>query len=200
MVKFIKKLRNGNVMKLIIARHGRTIQNETGIVQGHLPGNLSPLGIEQAKKLALRLKNEEIDAIYSSDLARAYDTAKEIAKFHSKAPFFSVEELREHDLGSYTGKSYGSFSWDDRPKEIESKKSMRKRSMALLKKVYSNYSGGTVLFVAHGGINKELIRGILDESDDFFLDRIENTAISVFDINEKENKILLMNCIKHLES
>jgi 2,3-bisphosphoglycerate-dependent phosphoglycerate mutase len=199
MLKFINKSHIYIIMKLIIARHGRTIQNEKGIMQGHLPGELSPLGIEQAKKLALRLKNEKIDVIYSSDLKRAYDTAKEIAKFHSNVPFFSVEELREHDYGIYTGKSYGSFDWDNVPPEIESKTSMRKRSMKLLKEVYSNYSGGTVLFVAHGGINKALIRGILNEPDDFFLDRIGNTAISIFDINEKENKMLLMNCIKHLE-
>ena len=67
-------------MKLIIARHGETEENKKGILQGHLPGKLTELGIEQSKKLALRLKNEKIDAIYSSDLARASNTAKEIIK------------------------------------------------------------------------------------------------------------------------
>ena len=39
-------------MRLIITRHGKTVENENGIIQGHMPGILSKLGIEQAKKLA----------------------------------------------------------------------------------------------------------------------------------------------------
>jgi len=45
-------------MKLIITRHGETEENTKGIIMGHLPGKLTPLGIEQAKKVAQRLKNE----------------------------------------------------------------------------------------------------------------------------------------------
>ena len=45
-------------MRLIITRHGETEENIKGIHQGHMPGILSKLGIEQAKKLALRLKND----------------------------------------------------------------------------------------------------------------------------------------------
>ena len=67
-------------MKLILTRHGETVDNIKGILQGQNPGKLSENGIQQAKQLALRLKNENIDAIYSSDLARAADTAKEIYK------------------------------------------------------------------------------------------------------------------------
>jgi len=44
-------------MKLILTRHGETIENQKGIMQGHLPGHLSKQGVEQAKKLALRLKH-----------------------------------------------------------------------------------------------------------------------------------------------
>ena len=62
-------------MKLIIVRHGETIENQAKILQGHLPGTLSNKGIEQAKTIALNLKQEKIAAIYSSDLARAADTA-----------------------------------------------------------------------------------------------------------------------------
>jgi len=61
-------------MKLIIVRHGETEENKKGIVMGHLPGKLSQEGINQIKKVALRLKDEKIDFIYSSDLTRASDT------------------------------------------------------------------------------------------------------------------------------
>ena len=91
-------------MRLILTRHGETEENKIGIMQGHLPGKLSAEGIEQAQKLALRLKDEKIDFIYSSDLARASDTAKEIASFHPHAPIKFVEDLRERNLGEFQGK------------------------------------------------------------------------------------------------
>ncbi len=84
-------------MKLIITRHGETEENRTGIVQGHLPGQLSESGIEQAQKLALRLKGEKIDVIYSSDLDRASDTAKEIAKDHPSVPIRFVRDLIDQE-------------------------------------------------------------------------------------------------------
>ena len=74
-------------MKLIITRHGETIENAKRICQGHLGGNLSKKGKLQAKKLAERLKNEKLDVIYSSDLKRTKDTTKEIKKYHRNIPF-----------------------------------------------------------------------------------------------------------------
>ena len=88
-------------MKLIITRHGETEENKAGIIMGHLHGTLSENGKEQAKKVALRLKEEKIDAIYSSDLARSSDTAKEIAKYHPKTPLIFAKDLREKYLGKY---------------------------------------------------------------------------------------------------
>ena len=83
-------------MRLILTRHGETEENVAGISQGQLlPGKLTDKGIEQAKKLASRLKDEKVDAIYSSDLARSADTAKIIAKYHSKVKFHLAKELRE---------------------------------------------------------------------------------------------------------
>ncbi|MBT3406222.1 histidine phosphatase family protein [Candidatus Woesearchaeota archaeon] len=98
-------------MRLILTRHGQTEENVKRILQGHMPGKLTPLGIEQAKKLASRLKDENIDAIYSSDLARTADTTKEIAKFHPDVPVFYVAELREGDLGEYAGMSVDKMDW-----------------------------------------------------------------------------------------
>ena len=99
-------------MKLIITRHGETEENKADIMQGHLPGRLSLVGRKQAKKVALRLKNEKIDFIFSSDLTRASDTAKEIAKFHPKTPITFVKELRERNLGEFQGKKKNEFHND----------------------------------------------------------------------------------------
>ena len=189
-------------MKLILTRHGETIENQKRIMQGHMPGHLSKRGIEQAKKLALRLKNEKIDAIYSSDLARAADTAKEIVRYHKKISLNFVQELRETDLGSLTGKCSKDIDFDYRPDDIESTASMQKRAKRLLDNVYDKYPDKTVLFVGHNGINKALISVIMNKSADQ-IEEIENqfnTSVNIFEIREDKNHIVhLMNCIKHLE-
>ena len=52
-------------MKVILVRHGETEENKKGIMQGHIPGKLSKLGIEQAKRLAFKLKDEKLSLHFS---------------------------------------------------------------------------------------------------------------------------------------
>jgi len=187
-------------MKLILTRHGETLENIEGIAQGHLPGTLSPKGIRQAKRLAFRLKNEKLDAVYSSDLRRARDTTKEIAKFHSKTPVHFVKSLRETDLGKLTGKK---IDWKKgRPKEIESRESMMKRVKKVLDKAFKAHPNGTVVFVGHIGINKALTRVILNQpaSSKKKIPIQSNASVSVFKIREDKNhKVKLLNCSSHLD-
>lgn len=187
-------------MRLIITRHGETEENKKGIIQGHLPGKLTDLGIEQAKKLSLRLKKEKIDAIYSSDLARASDTAKEIAKFHPNAKLLFVPELREKDQGSISGKLMTEIDWS-KPRDSEKKEAMVTRAKKILEEVYRQYKGKTVLFVSHGGLITILINLLLNKplEDAKKMDNPGNTSISIFEIREDNNhQLILLNCDKHL--
>jgi len=186
-------------MKLILTRHGETEKNKQNIHQGQLiQGTLSKLGKEQAKSLALRLKNEKIDEIYSSDLARSADTAREIAKFHKNTPINFIKELREQDLGSLSGKDTRKTDWDNLPDDVESRENLTKRCKSILDQAYKKHPNGTVLFVGHGGINADLIALILNEDYKKFVYQ-KNTAINIFEIKESKNhKIILINCIKHL--
>src|SRR3989344_1609773 len=92
-------------MKLILVRHGETEENKADIIQGHWEGKLNAVGLHQAIKISLRLKGESIDAIYSSDLKRAFKTAQEIAKFHPQIPLTITPELRERYCGKLEGQS-----------------------------------------------------------------------------------------------
>jgi probable phosphoglycerate mutase len=171
-------------------------------MQGHLPGRLSKLGVTQAKKLALRLKNEKLDAIFTSPLKRAADTARMIAKFHPQVPFFRSDELKEIDIGPYTGKSRLLIDWNKRNKGVESRTSMRIRAKKLLDAAYKKYPFGTVLFVGHNGINKAFITVIQNKrtSEMYKIPRLINTSVSIFEIREdKKHKVHLLNCTKHLE-
>ncbi|MBU1199082.1 MAG: histidine phosphatase family protein [Nanoarchaeota archaeon] len=189
-------------MKLILTRHGETEENIKKIWQGHLPGKLSKLGIEQAEKVALRLKDEKFDAIYSSDLARSSDTAKIIAKYHKYIPIYFVKELREVDLGSYTGKHNSEIDLDNCPPDMETRKSMCKRAKIILDRAYEEYPYGVVLFVGHNAINRALLTVIFDKPTEYVkeCDIQHNTGVSIFEITEDKNhKVHLLNCAKHLE-
>lgn len=61
--------------------------------------------MEQARRVALRLRDEHFDYAYSSDLARAADTAAEIMKYHAEVPLHLTEDLREVYLGEWQGKN-----------------------------------------------------------------------------------------------
>ena len=184
-----------------MTRHGETIENKEEILQGQLEGELSKKGIGQAKKLAKRLKSEKIDAIYSSDLARASDTAKQIAEYHKKVPLVFVEELRERNLGSFTGKKVKDVNLKNFPKDVETKSAMRKRTKKILDEVYGEYKGKCVLFVGHREINRILVMIILNQSleESEKMGRPANTSVTIFEIMEDEdNKVHLLNCVKHL--
>lgn len=89
-------------MQLILVRHGETIWNKEGRVQGISDIELSAVGRKQAQSLAINLKDCAISAIHSSPLKRAYHTADIINKYLN----LNIEthrELMELDQGDFEG-------------------------------------------------------------------------------------------------
>ncbi len=72
--------------RIILIRHGETEWNRLHRFQGRSDVPLNPKGINQARALALALKNEIITTIYSSPLKRAFETALRISRFHPSTP------------------------------------------------------------------------------------------------------------------
>lgn len=68
--------------KLLLIRHGETVDNVNRIMQGQTPGKLTENGINQARNLGAELSQKHIDAFVSSDLQRAVDTCVEVAAPH----------------------------------------------------------------------------------------------------------------------
>lgn len=190
-------------MKLILVRHGETIENVNDTILGQGQGTLSEFGIEQAKKLAQRLKNEKIDVIYSSDLKRAKDTAAEVHKFHPNIPIYYSPELRERDFYNFDGQSVSSIDWDNIQDKIESRESMYGRAKKILDEAYLKYPNDTVLFVGHNGINRSMTALIMNKGAEYMkeLEHFKNTSVSVFEIREDKNhKVVLLNSADHLEN
>ncbi len=92
-------------MKLILVRHGETIWNQEKKIQGSTDTALSEAGRAQAERLSLSLKNETFDAIVTSPLKRAYDTAQAIARYHDITPRVE-KDLRELNAGAFEGLSF----------------------------------------------------------------------------------------------
>ena len=87
---------------ILLARHGETDWNLERRVQGHTDRPLNESGRAQALALADRLSTESLDAVYSSDLARARETAAVIAARHG-LDVIETSDLREKDFGSWEG-------------------------------------------------------------------------------------------------
>lgn len=186
-------------MKIIIVRHGKTIANEKGVFESASAGALSKEGRVQIKKVALRLKDEKIDCIYSSPIRRATLTAKAIAKFHPKTPFVFDEDLREGETKGFEGKSYSAITdWNNPPKGVESNEDVNKRAKKLIDRIYKKHKGDCVLLVGHNGINRSIIHIITGQPRGSI--NQHNTGLSILEINEdKTHKIQCLNCMKHLE-
>jgi probable phosphoglycerate mutase len=89
-------------MRLLLLRHAETILNQEHRVQGLSQSDLTPLGQDQACALAEALKGERLDAIYSSPLARALQTARAIAAARGIA-VQEVDPLKEANAGEMEG-------------------------------------------------------------------------------------------------
>lgn len=195
-------------MHLIAVRHGETEENNSGILQGHLPGELTDRGKKQVNKLAERLKKEDIDYIFASDLARTRDTARAIAQFH-EAPLEFRQELRERHMGQLTGQHHTLIEKQREEKDLdrheyqpeggESYRDVKQRLSKFLEELKANYKHKNILLVAHGGVNRALISLVTDKdlAEAAHIAQ-DNTAVNIFDISQAGNETIAINDTSHL--
>jgi broad specificity phosphatase PhoE len=154
---------------LLLARHGETDWNAERRWQGHAESDLSENGRAQARALADHLRGRGIDAIYSSDLRRARDTAVIVAS-KLGLPVQVDAALREVDIGEWSGlttdeietrfpegaarRRNGGTGWE-RGEPIEA---MSARILSAVRSIAAAHDGETVLAVTHGGPIREVRR------------------------------------------
>ncbi len=150
---------------LLLARHGQTDWNRDGIWQGQADPPLNATGRAQARRLADRLGPIPVDAIYSSDLRRAVETAEIVAAVKGLA-VVTDQRLREMDVGSWTGltgeeiaRRFPGGMYHDG----ESPQAFQARAVAAAEDISAAHDGATVLVVCHGGIVRALQRHALGE-------------------------------------
>lgn len=197
-------------MRLVIVRHGETTENLEGITMGQTGGHLTGRGRKQIKMAAQALKDEKIDAAYTSDMARTKETAEEIMKYHPDVELVYEKSLRERDFGTLTGTkkaseierkmTYEEFM-DFKPDDGESGKEMRKRTIDFYEKILREHINDIVLFVTHAGNLIELLFHILGWGKEKYEEmKPGNTAITILEIDKEGNyKIEKLNSMEHLK-
>lgn len=159
-----------NHTEFIVVRHGQTIANKTGTLQGQTDTPLDETGIAQAQAVAEQLKGEQIDVVLSSDLGRAMATAEEIVKFHDGLTVLPHQGLREWDLGALQGKTYAELNMEY-PEVMaafktpvngliipggESFEAFQNRISATLEQIATDHPGKRILLVSHGGATQRM--------------------------------------------
>ena len=201
-------------MKLILVRHGETEWNKQRRIQGcRSDTRLNPYGLEQADRLAAVLRKERIDAIYSSPLKRAAETAQIIAE-SCKLPMLMFNELREIDAGALDGlferelagpyeaawKGMCSGNATTPLPGVESLQDLQRRTSWAVDRMLEKHIDGTVLVVDHLLANLVVICQVLgiDLSQVARL-RQAPASITILELTTQGNSLLLLNDTCHLQ-
>ena len=150
---------------IFLARHGETDWNRNGIWQGWADPPLNDAGRAQARRLAEQLRETPFDAVYSSDLQRARETAELVAEPHG-VPVISDPGLREIDIGSWSGLTRGEiderFPGGIRP-DGETRDQHAARVLEAVERIARANPERRILLVTHGGTMRALHGHVSDE-------------------------------------
>lgn len=150
---------------LLLIRHGETAWNAEHRIQGQLDIPMSPLGMLQAARLAECLSSEPVDAVYSSELSRAWLTAAPLAA-RLGLDVIAEPRLRERSFGVFEGLTLDEIAarhpaefaqWRARdlawrPEGGESGQQLIERVLSAVADIVARHCGRTVALVSHGGV------------------------------------------------
>jgi broad specificity phosphatase PhoE len=196
-------------VRLLIVRHGETVDNIARRIQGQAPGELTDEGYRQARALSARLKDEPLDLIICSDLRRSVQTTEILAAGHA-CPVVHEPLLRERGFGDLVGAPYDTYQkllaasgetfFDFRPPGGESLGDLEVRCRKFIEQRNEIWKHQTVLVSAHIQINRMLLRLFLKTPIESWYDVNQDNCC----INELEGESadsmrqVLINCIRHL--
>ncbi|HEV3430022.1 MAG TPA: histidine phosphatase family protein [Paraburkholderia sp.] len=156
--------------QILFIRHGETDWNRIKRIQGHIDIPLATSGVEQAQRLGERFAQQardgvRLDAIWSSDLLRAQQTAQPIAQALGLTVQLT-EGLRERNYGAFQGHDSDEIAdrfpdeyahWQTRdpgfaPPDGESQRELYHRVLHALEPILAKHPEGRIACVAHGGV------------------------------------------------
>ncbi len=201
-------------LRIYIARHGATLWNAEGRRQGRTDTPLSPIGVQQARALAERMADIPLEAVYSSPLTRASETARMIAERHGLTVTLS-DDLLEMDLGAWEGKTdaeivesgqeqllrrYQTEPDRVRPPGGEPLEHVAERMQRFLKELRGRHLEGSVAVVGHGGSLRALLcEAVRAPALPCMLGfRLENGSLSLIEYRDGRSLLVFANDTCHL--
>ncbi len=200
------------MLEIDLVRHGESLYNREGKVQGHTNSLLTDLGREQARRVAEVLKDRGVEAIYTSDLARALETARIIGEVLGLEPVV-LEGFREIALGEWEGRPIDEIRrgdwenlerWYSRPMNAripgaESLEDFRKRVLATFQGVLEEHREGRIALVSHGGVLSVIISHVLGlDLNNLWHFRLNNASLSRVVYGYLVPKLVLLNDTCHM--
>jgi len=170
------------VAAILLARHGETDWNRDGRLQGWSDPPLNAAGRAQARALAERLRATPFDAVYASDLRRAFETAEIVATSHG-VPVVPDPGLREVDIGSWSGLTRAEIDArfpDAAHHDGETREQHLARVLETVERIARSHRGGQILVVSHGGSLRALRRHCVGEP----VHPLENCGVYEFRLDE----------------
>jgi len=197
--------------ELILARHGETTWNVEKVFRGRADVDLDKVGLKQAELLGKYLSNWELEAIYSSPLKRALDTANTVARWQTVAVRIA-EGLTDFNYGEWqllpeqeVQKLYPALlnEWHSNPQKVkmphgESLEDVTRRAVEVVNDILPRHRGN-VLFVSHRVVIKVLICHLLGlDNSHFWNIRQDVCGITTFDYVDGRFILTGHNDISHL--
>jgi len=199
--------------RLYLIRHGATPLTAEDKFSGSENVHLSDEGRHQVEQLAERLKDDQIDAIYSSPLDRTLETANIIANPHSMTPI-TQDGLREISHGHWEGlqrkeveekypDEYAAWEADPftfAPKGGESGISVLARALPVIREVVVNHTDRNVLVVSHKATIRIIISSLLGFDVRGYRDRLDQApaCLNILDFKDTVRaRLMLFNDVSH---
>ena len=156
-----------NTTKLYLIRHGETDGNRTGVLMGSTDTPLNDHGRQQAAALSERVNALEVDAIFSSPLSRAVETATLV--FGDTLPIITDSSLQEFHFGDWEGMHFADIArvypemwltdWEQtRIPGGEAFPAFRERVVSFVEEVVASHPGRRVALVSHRGSIRSVLR------------------------------------------
>ena len=201
------------VTTVILVRHGETDYNRQRRFQGLKDMPLNETGINQARLLAERLKDVQIDVFISSPMRRAVATTKAVAELHNMPIAYTDERLVELNYGDWAGEYKADIAeqypklhyvWKNKPHKMkfpngETLKQVQARYRAALDEAVAKYPGKTIFIGAHSKGNMALLCELFDVGlDHFYFFPQDNTCINVLQYEGGKWHVVLLNSVDHL--
>lgn len=200
--------------RIYFIRHGETDWNSAGRYQGWTNIPLNDSGREQARLLAERFQDVPLDAIYTSPLDRAYDTAKAVAEkkdmkaipdeHFKEINFGQWEGGTVQELGDKYGREFLDFFKEPHKYPMPGEGSFQNaenRVLTGINTILQKHENENVMIVSHGGLLRIAIIALMGMDGSFYRKTwLNNTSVSIIDFKKNSKILLTLNDFSHIKN